>query len=131
MSAKKTNPSSSKSIPTVIHGYPGKPNTTGTVNIAIFSSEERLKRSLKILGMCWGIAILCVPIPLIHFTVLPAALIAGVVLFFRTLKQESLVTGGQGTCPECGKIFTVGKATNKFPLNEMCEHCQTSVEIKI
>jgi len=131
MSAKETNPSSSQSYSTVIHGYPGKPNMSGTVNIVTFTSQDRLKRASKILGICWGIAIVCIPIPLIHFTVLPLALIAGIVLFFKNLKQESLITGGQGTCPECRKIFKVGKATNKFPLNEMCEHCQTSVEIKI
>lgn len=106
-----------------------KPPTDGTVEVVTFDAKARSRRALKALGMCWGGAVLCVPIPIIHFTVLPSLLIAGLVLFFRISGQSSQILGGAGTCPECGKTFRIAKADHRFPMDELCEHCRSSVSI--
>jgi hypothetical protein len=84
---------------------------------------------MKFLGIAWGLGLFCVLIPLVHFVAVPALFIAGIIGFARMSGQDSLILGGEGTCPECGKTFRIAKATNRFPMDELCEHCRTSVSI--
>lgn len=51
---------------------------------------ERLKRALIVLAKCWGIALVCVLIPIAHFILVPGFLIAGFVMFFVVLNAEFL-----------------------------------------
>ncbi|MBS1961546.1 MAG: hypothetical protein JST04_04980 [Bdellovibrionales bacterium] len=118
-----------ETIPVKIRATLEKPPTNGKVEVVTFDAKARSRRALKILGMCWGMALLCIPIPIIHFTVLPTLLIAGVVLFVRMSGQSSQILGGEGTCPECRKTFRIAKADHRFPMDELCEHCRTSVSI--
>jgi ABC-type Fe3+ transport system permease subunit len=108
-----------------------KPATTGTVKIVTWNAKERSRRALKTLGICWGIGLFCIIMPLVHFVLVPGMVIAGVVLFLRISGQESQVLGGEGVCPECKKTFRIAKAANRFPMDELCEHCRAGVSISI
>lgn len=103
--------------------------TRGKVEIARWSAKERSRRALRALAICWGIGLFCVILPIIHFFAVPGLFVAGIVMFVRLSAQESLVLGGEGTCPDCDKTFHIAKATDRFPMDELCEHCRTSVSI--
>ncbi len=109
-------------------GMESKP-TVGEVEIITWSREVRSRRSLKMLGTCWGIGLFCVIIPGLHFILVPGMLIAGVIGFLYRSKQLTYVLGGVGECPECHKAFKVAKAADKFPMAETCEHCNSSLSL--
>lgn len=121
--------SNTETVPVTIRASLEKPSTIGKLEIVTWSSKERMRRAVKMLGICWGIGLFCVIMPIIHFVLVPGMFIAGLALFARLSAQESLVLGGEGPCPECGKTFRIAKATNRFPMDEMCEHCRASVSI--
>jgi hypothetical protein len=121
--------SRTESVPVQIRGSLEKPPTTGQVEIVTWSANERSRRALKFLGICWGIGLFCVIMPIVHFFLVPGMFVAGLVGFARLSGQESLVLGGEGPCPECGKTFHIAKATNRFPMDELCENCKASVSI--
>lgn len=121
--------SKTEKVPVSIRASLEKPPAAGTVEIVTWSPKARSKRAMKFLGIAWGLGLFCVLIPLVHFVAVPALFIAGIVGFARMSGQESLVLGGEGTCPECGKTFRIAKATNRFPMDELCEHCRASVSI--
>jgi hypothetical protein len=129
MNSVVTAGSHTESVPVTIRASLEKPTTTGKVDIVTWGAKERSRRALKGLGICWGIGLFCVLMPLVHFVLVPGMLIAGIVMFVRLSGQESLVLGGEGPCPECGKTFRIAKATDRFPMDEMCEHCRASVSI--
>lgn len=118
-----------ETISVMIRSGPDREAASGSVAIALWSPRERSRRAFRTLGICWGIGLFCVILPIVHFFAVPALFIAGVVLFARLSAQESLVLGGEGTCPECRKIFRIAKAADRFPMDELCEHCKTSVSI--
>lgn len=103
--------------------------TKGQVSIITWSPQERSKRALKLLGLCWGIGLFCVILPLVHFVLVPGMVIAGIIGFLHMSKQTTLVLGGVGVCPECQKEFKVAKAADHFPMAETCESCNSSVSL--
>lgn len=121
--------SSTETVPVIVRASLEKPSTLGKVEIVIWSAKERTRRAVKMLGICWGIGLFCVIMPLVHFFLVPGMFVAGLVMFARLSTQESLVLGGEGACPECGKLFRIAKATNRFPMDEVCEHCRANVSI--
>ena len=89
-----------------LSGYHGQP-TAGTVTIHEFDREQRLRRAVTGLGKWWGIAVLCVFIPVAHFVLVPAFLAYGGVQFVQRLGTAELATGARDTCPDCGAELEV------------------------
>ncbi len=103
--------------------------TQGIVWIQEWNQKERLRRALKALGISWGLAIVSVLIPLAHFILVPAFLLAGPFVAFRIYQVVSTIAGGTGNCPNCEKEFTIVKASLKWPIHDLCSACQSSVVI--
>ncbi|HEY2824984.1 MAG TPA: hypothetical protein VGI83_05515 [Gemmatimonadales bacterium] len=72
-----------------------------TVVVATFDGAARWRRSIRGLLQCWGIAILCIFIPVAHFFLVPGFFIAGVVVFVRRRGQSVVVVSARGRCPDC------------------------------
>src|SRR5437879_6828695 len=62
--------------PFILSGYSGQP-TRGTVTIHEFRREQRARRAFAVLGKWWGVALLCVFIPVAHFVLVPSFLAHG------------------------------------------------------
>lgn len=101
----------------------------GQVRVQTWTAQDRLKRSLKALGLCWGGAIVAVFMPLIHFVLVPSLLLAGPIVAYVFYQSESVVLGGEGHCPSCQKPFKIVRQKNKWPLKDICSSCQSEVEI--
>src|SRR4051794_13695731 len=84
----------------IIHSD-GVRTSSGEIQIQYWNKKERTMRALKMGGMCWGGAVVAVFMPLIHFVLVPALLIAGPIMFFIVAGRESVVLGGLGVCPGC------------------------------
>lgn len=103
----------------------------GELRIQEWNKRERVMRAMKFGGACWGFAIFSVILPLLHFVLVPGFLIAGPIIAFVVFGQEAVVLGGSGTCPHCKKTMKIVRNAPRFPLSDMCEHCQKSVEVEI
>src|SRR5207245_11733112 len=79
----------------ILSGYNGKP-TRGTVTIHAFDREQRVRRAFAGLGKWWGVALLCVFIPVAPFVLLPSFLGYALVQFFRRLGTPDRATHARG-----------------------------------
>lgn len=109
---------------------PRSPNPTrGEVRVQSFDPKLRLRRALKTWGTCWGLAIVAVFIPGMHFILVPSALLAGPVLAAVVYQQRTMILGGSGTCPACGQPFEVLRSPLRWPINDVCAKCHDAVTI--
>jgi hypothetical protein len=104
-------------------------HSEGTVSLQSWEKKERTARAFKALGFTWIGAIVAVFLPLLHFVLVPALLVAGPLLFFWVAGREQVILGGKGTCPDCGKEFEIVRSPVKWPLTDLCNHCQARVKI--
>lgn len=104
-------------------------HTSGEVTLQEWDSSDRMKRALKMFGMLWGAAVVSVLIPLAHFVLVPGFLIAGPIVAYFVYQNEKMILGGQGTCPNCGKPFTIAKGKVRWPMNDLCSECQSPAKI--
>jgi len=104
--------------------------SVGEVRVQSWSLINRLARAAKKLAVMWGLAIVSVLIPVAHFLLVPGFVVAGFVFAFTAARQRSAVLGGEGTCPACGKLFSISKCVDEWPLTDVCEHCQAFLRIE-
>ncbi len=83
----------------------------------------RLKFAAKALAVCWGIAVLCVFIPVFHFVLVPGAIIVGLFFFYRQFQFYEFLLGGQIRCPSCNEEFSAKPAGFNWPKRETCPRC--------
>jgi len=115
---------------TVNISSPGIENhSSGLIRIKNWSKEERTKRAMKIGGILFGIGIVSVLIPLAHFVLVPAFIIASPIVAWIFFGQTSAVLGGTGTCPNCKKDIKIAQTKNVFPINDICAHCYRALVI--
>jgi len=105
--------------------------SAGEVRIQRWSSSARLTRGAKALGLMWGLAIASIIVPFAHFFLVPAFLVAGPIVAYFIGRQRSTVLGGTGKCPACDAPFVIGKCTEAWPIDDVCEKCRKPVRIDL
>lgn len=102
----------------------------GFVYIETFNQAQRTRVALKKLAMFWGIALVCVLLPVVHFVLVPLFFILGFFFAYKGYKSEGQVLSGETTCPHCGTKVTVKKAELTWPLTEICQSCARVVRME-
>jgi len=102
----------------------------GEVFIQEYDEKARLKRALKMLGLCWAGALAAVFLPIVHFVLVPGLFLGGVFLAVYMHGIHSLVLGGEGVCPNCEKILPIAKGLDQWPLEDVCTACRSGVKIE-
>jgi hypothetical protein len=111
---------------------PGKSKVTlGEIQFQEWDAQMRMRRALKIWGTCWGIAVVTVFIPGMHFILVPSFLLGGPIAAYRVYQQTSTVLGGTGVCPSCGQEFKIARSKPKWPINDVCDHCRDAVIVSL
>ncbi len=64
---------------------------------------DLVKNSLKQLLRLWGIALLCILIPVLHFVLVPGFLVLGLIFGYRALGYKFRFEKTSCLCPECKK----------------------------
>lgn len=107
--------------------------TTAVVTIAEWTMLERLRRAVMPAALCWCVAGLLLPIPLVHFVAPPLLLLAGPVVFVWKFFTRSSFKEVVGQCPRCkGEARTmpmgggVSDETNVF-----CEGCGNQLTLRV
>jgi len=122
--------SSSQYIQNVVVIGKNKSSNPGQVEIHQFDSKDRLMRGLKSGGLFFGLALFSLFIPLAHFVLVPAFLIASFIAFPVAYGAKSKVMGGSSQCPDCQAIFRIEKSADQWPLEDVCSQCQSHVTIE-
>ncbi len=103
--------------------------TDGKVTTTTWSERERLFRALKFGGITWAAAIICVILPIVHFILVPSLLVAGPIVAIWNFRKKSIVEGGSGKCPFCGKDVTIGRGPDVWPIDDLCVQCQNNFSV--
>jgi hypothetical protein len=100
-------------------------------NVVHLSVPKRLTTALKSLLICLAIAVLCVFIPVLHFVLVPLAVLVGLVIFYLQMTPAVCLVNGTITCPNCEKQFAVGTGPFRWPKHEVCPHCKTEMNLEV
>ncbi len=104
--------------------------TEGYAIVHFFSHAERMQQSLKKLGLFWGLAVLCIFIPVFHFVLVPLFLGLGVYFALRSRKSEGSIIRGETSCPHCGTVVHLGPSELQWPVIEICQSCARPVRME-
>ncbi|MCO6430591.1 MAG: hypothetical protein J5J00_06990 [Deltaproteobacteria bacterium] len=109
--------------------YCGQRVAAGEAYLRNWTSPQRKKRAVMMLAKVWGLAVLFVFVPIVHFFAVPILVLLGPILAYASYSQSTVVLGGKGECPSCGEIFEIAKAADRWPLQDICDHCHEHLRI--
>lgn len=118
-------------VPIMMSDDAREKSSLGIARVETWEQPERLQRALKIGGILFGLAVLSVFLPGLHWILVPSLLLATPIVAWKTYSQESVVMGGGGPCPKCGAEFQLARAKNVFPMNDLCTKCSSNVRVEI
>jgi len=102
----------------------------GTMNYTAFNPADRTTRAITILAICWVLAGVTLFIPIAHFFLVPAFLIAGPVMAYSRYKQTDAKENVEGECPRHNGHFTLKlEATDKLPKWAYCPECDGAIQL--
>ena len=91
-----------------LHGF-GAPPASARAEVAELAPAERAKRAAVVFGAFIAVAIIALPIPIVHFVLVPGGLLLAVVLGGLRLRERAVFRDVNGRCPFCG-------TEQRFPL---------------
>ena len=88
----------------------GSPPTSATATVLNQSVSQRLARTGGALGICWGLALAGLFIPVAHFILVPTFVFAGIVAAVLRAREDRRLLQVRGRCPRCGaeQQFKIG-----------------------
>ncbi|MCC7442572.1 MAG: hypothetical protein IT285_13120 [Bdellovibrionales bacterium] len=110
---------------------PDQRPTNGTIRIQDWNRRARILRAIRLGAGCWGLGLAAVLLPLLHFILVPALLLAGPIVALLASRQDSVLLGGEGICPKCGAPVKIERAAPRFPLKDLCTACQRALRIEL
>jgi hypothetical protein len=113
-----------RSLQGILRGF-GAKSTVAYIELNTLTLADRFKRAATIFGLGLVLALIAIPIPLVHFVLVPGALLAGAVLASVRLGQAEVFRTATGRCPFCGKAqsFSV-MGRFRLPKKLYCSSCQ-------
>lgn len=111
--------------------YHGHADAPAALRVRDWVPPERTARAVRALATCWGLAVLAVFLPVLHFVLVPSLLVAGPVVALSRLRERCTVLGASGTCPACGaaQAFAVSGALREVtPVR--CDACGRAISLR-
>lgn len=106
------------------------PPCPGTLYVRAYTPRERLIRALKVLGLYWGLAVLAIAIPLAHFVLVPAFLIAGPIMAYLRYRMAARSDRVTGRCPVNHNDIVISLGPKERPpLWKYCPVCKSPLHI--
>ena len=84
-----------------LHGF-GAPPAPARAEIAELAAADRFKRAAVVFGAFVAVAIVALPIPIVHFMLVPGGLLLAFVLGGLRLREDAIFRDVSGGCPFCG-----------------------------
>ncbi|HEV7365425.1 MAG TPA: hypothetical protein VGN76_06235 [Gemmatimonadales bacterium] len=113
-----------RSLQGSLRGFGAKP-AVAYLEVNTLTLADRLKRAGTIFGLGVVLALIAIPIPIVHFILVPGALLVGAVLALIRLGQAEVFRTARGRCPFCGteQSFSV-MGRFRLPKKLYCSSCQ-------
>jgi hypothetical protein len=101
------------------------------VEVESLTLQQRVIRSLTIVAVGTALAVVALPIPLVHFVLVPASLILGLVIGMNRFRQREIFLLARGSCPFCGTEQRLGLAGRAFrlPRQVFCKNCGQALDL--
>ena len=88
-------------VPAVLSAF-GYPSSSATAVVIEQTPTQRLGRTLGGLGMFSGLAVAGLFIPVAHFVLVPAFVVAGIIAAVKRAREDCRLVLLRGACPRCG-----------------------------
>ena len=101
--------------------------THGEVTLVAVPHALARRKGLVIWLSCWGVAVLSLPIPIVHLIAPPVLLLFGPIagiIAYKLYAGATDIVGGGGQCPDCGKAINLAGRDAHWPLDIICSGCQ-------
>ncbi|MCB0355258.1 MAG: hypothetical protein KDD64_17120, partial [Bdellovibrionales bacterium] len=92
--------------------------------------RERTFRTVRTVGIFWGIGVVALFIPVAHFVLVPLFLLLGLLSPFFTPAKEGVVLGGTAKCPACDSELAIPRMPERWPLSDVCSSCKRALTIQ-
>ena len=119
-----------RTIDLQLRGF-GAPPATARAEVAELSPVDRLKRAAVVFGAFIAVAVVALPIPIVHFVLVPAGLLLAFTLGAWRLREGVIFRGVEGRCPLCGaeqRFPLMGRFRVPRPVD--CEHCRRRLTLE-
>jgi hypothetical protein len=121
----------SRTLTIPLRGFGCEP-TSAVVTVTPLTGRQRVRRAGSVFGIGLLAALVALPIPIVHFFFVPAALLGGIIVGFLRLRQHEVVELAEGPCPCCGVAQPLGLAGGALRLPHVvhCRSCGRSLELE-
>lgn len=103
--------------------------TTVTLAIKALSPPEKRRRALKELGLFWGLALVTLPLPPVHWVSVPGFFFFGLYRAWKRLGEKEAVLPATLSCPECGSSFPMAERAYSEAWEVVCPHCRWPLQV--
>jgi len=94
--------------------------------------RDRARRALLGIGACWLAAIGAVFLPVLHFVLVPALVVAGPLVAVSQLRQRLTVLDIEGPCPACtAPLREPLNGDTRTPMSLRCGACRRSIDVRL
>jgi hypothetical protein len=119
-----------RSLQGSLRGFGVKP-AVARIEVNSLTLADRIKRAATIFGLGMVLALIAIPIPLVHFILVPGALLIGAVLALTRLGQAEVFRTATGRCPFCGSEQTFSVMGRfRLPKKLHCSSCQRQLSLE-
>jgi hypothetical protein len=119
-----------RSMEVPLKGFGAAPSRAELV-IESLRFKDRMRRAALAVGAGALLALIALPIPLVHFVLVPGALVLGLVAGALRLNQREIIRSAEGSCPYCGTPQRLGLAGRVFrlPREVFCDKCRRPLDL--
>jgi hypothetical protein len=119
-----------RSLTVPLGGF-GTPSTEAHVEVQALSFKARIVRAATVMGAGLAVALVALPIPLVHLVLVPAGLLLGITLGTLRLRHKEIFAVAEGACPFCGSQQRLGLRGKVFrlPRRVFCNSCRRELDL--
>ena len=98
----------------------------GNIEVVSWTEPDVRAKALRFGGAVLLLAVLMIPIPLIHLAAIPLGLLGPPIVFVAVYKLYSgnSDTKGSAPCPSCGAAVDLTFQIDRWPIHEICPSCR-------
>ena len=112
--------------------YLGQPDQPAELSVIMRDAGQRTRRAVLTWLAGWGLGIVAVFLPVLHFVLVPLLVLGGPILAFNRFGERVSVLAVTGTCPGCGVAQHQPLKRGAQPRLEFrCDSCGRAIGVQV